>query len=313
MNKIKALFFLPVLAAGLCLLASGRRSDVINPPAESDYHVDTDEIVGNFEVEPRFQWHSIICKDVDSQFLRVTDAVIPVRQGRYAARFTVRPGDQVPHTTGERCEAAHYADTWNHYSQEQPGDDYYYGWSTYIPDSWVTPSSWSVIAQWHHRNNTMPPIAFNIKPMEIGLKFFTGQLSGLPATRLTNYSYTKAFTVVSQPEKNVWHDFIVHIHFAPDSTGLIEVWHKLQSERKFAEVISEHGIPTMQSYRPEDWSAIDNEYGRSDNRLSYGDRVTTPVWCRIGLYRNESTFTSVIYHDNWARARSYESILNNFY
>ena len=321
MKKTSGLFWFLSLLLAAVTLGSCRKNVTEETPVTtytvaSDDQVDAKELVSDFEKQPwDQQWNEVACRNISQQFLIGNRSQIPVRQGNYAGRFIVRPGDREANgSSGERCEVAHYYDIQHGYTQEKPGDEFYYGWSTYIPNGWQTPTGWCTIAQWHTRAATFSPIAIFIgTDNSIGLNIYSGLVT-MPATWYANYSYRATFPLVKNFAKNAWHDFVVHIKFTPNNAGLVQVWHKMQWEKNWVMVMSKANIPTMQLYKPADWPALDtdNHPRVPDNRIPWGSYITTQEWIRLGLYRNPSSFTNVIYHDNWARARWWSAIANNF-
>jgi Polysaccharide lyase len=321
MKKISGLFWFFFLLLAACMLGSCRKTISEEPPVStytvsSDDQVDANEILGDFEKQPwDQQWNYVVGKDITKQFLIGNRSQIPVRQGNYAARFIVRPGDQeASGSTGERCEVGHFNDSQHGYTQEKPNDEFFYGWSTYIPNDWKTPTGWCTIAQWHARAATLSPIALYIgSDNSIGVNFYSGLVT-MPASWYKNYAYRASFPLVKNFTRNAWHDFVVRIKFTPNNAGLVQIWHKMQWEKTWVMVLSKANIPTMQLYKPQDWAAldIDNHPRAPDNRIPWGSYITTQEWCRIGLYRGPNSFTNVIYHDNWARARWWSAIANNF-
>jgi len=342
MKKMTASLYLPIIIGCLslsissCKKATTADENVIRAVVASNI-IDPGELVGNFEEDSSniYQWHGIVCKDpihaLGQQYVEGNAAAIgiPVREGLKSARFIVRPGDQAfDHTSGERCEANHYNDTWNGYTQERNDDDFYYGWSTYIPTTWVTTTnattgSWSILTQWHHRSRSSPPIHLSMVGNDLHLKITSGLFNGAgelqaDAGKVTNYATNLDFNLFPSFAKGVWHDFIIHVRWTPNATGNVQVYHKLQSQSTFAQVFTRYNVSTMQLYRLADWNRaidpIDNDAGTPDNAIPWGTGyVTAPLFYRLGLYRNpHSTITNTLYHDNWARATTYAAIANNF-
>lgn len=312
------------IAVLVAVIVLGSCQKSVKPVAEpissttvsSNDQIDANELISDFEKQPwDQQWSEVVCRSISQQFLIGNRSQIPVRQGNYAARFVVRPGDAQPYTSGERCEVGHYNDFHRGYTLEKPNDEFYYGWSTYIPSDWRTPSGWCTIAQWHARAGTLSPIAMYIDANNnIGMNFYSGLVT-MPANWYKNYAFRGDFPIVRNFARNAWHDFMVRIRFTPNNTGLVQVWHKMQWEKTWVQVLSKVNIPTLPLIRIQDWPSLDTDnYAKApDNRIPWGSAyVTTQVWCRIGLYRGATSFTNVIYHDNWARARWWSAIANNF-
>src|SRR3712207_3299552 len=74
------------------------------------------DLRGDFETFDAGQFSDLECPHPSRQFKVVTD---PVRQGRYAARVEVAPGDTWSNGS-IRCMVANYD------SNERDGDDYYF-------------------------------------------------------------------------------------------------------------------------------------------------------------------------------------------
>jgi hypothetical protein len=75
----------------------------------------------------------------------------PVAQGKYAARFEVRPGDN-PVCCGDRAEISTG-------TAETEGMERYYEWWTRFDKSFPN-ASWQAVAQWHSGIDGVPPVAF---------------------------------------------------------------------------------------------------------------------------------------------------------
>ena len=263
-------------------------------------------VISDWETGDASQWNGIVAKDLSAQFGVGNSSVMPVRQGTYAARFTVRPGDNITGTSGERCEADHFHDAWNNYTQETIGDEFYYGWSTYFPTSWTNPIGWGIIMQFHHSNPINPPIAFNVSNDTIGINFMTGETTIIDATH-RNYAYKNWVKFSNTLSKGLWNDFIVRVKFRPDWTGVFEVWHRVQGQAEFTKVVSLTNIPTMQ------WSYNADLFDPNFEIVYNGNWYTSPVWLRNGLYRGSGgTNTNTLFHDNFARGTTYADLRARF-
>ena len=263
-------------------------------------------VISDWEWGNALQWNGIVAKSTD-QWKVDSFPNIPVRQGKYAGRLMVRPGDNKPGTSGERCEPEHYHDDWNNYYQETIGDDYYYGWSNYFPTTWTNPTGWGNIFQFHHSNPINPPIAINVAFDTIAVSVLTGEtvVSGENMEH-REYAYRNYQRFLNTLNKGQWNDFIMHVKFRPDWTGIIEIWHKTQSQSTFTKLVTLTGIPTMQ------WS-YNTELFQPEFEISYGTWLTSPVWFRNGLYRGSGgTNTNVLFHDNFARGTTFAEIAARF-
>ncbi|HYY32694.1 MAG TPA: polysaccharide lyase [Gaiellaceae bacterium] len=204
---------------------------------------------------------------LSDQFRIVTD---PVRQGRYAAKFIVRPGDKFGTTSGERSEVAYVG------ANETQDDAYWYGWSVLFPRDWTTPSGWAYFTQWHSRFPVPPPIAFNVKDDRLFVYTNTGQLNANGVgTNKVGYQFAASL------RRGEWNDFVVHIVWSA-TNGSIAVWHRAGGD-PFAKALEVSGIPTLQT----------------------SNGVISSNYLKLGLYRNaDSTDTDALYQDGFHRGRS---------
>ena len=187
---------------------------------------------GDWETADASQWsgnHWNRSVPLSDQFKIVTD---PVRQGGFAAKFTVRPGDKFGTTSGERSEVFYTG------ADEHRGDDLWYAWSTLFPSDWSTPTGWSIFTQWHSYYPVSPPISFNMKGERIQVNLNTGSVDSGAA------SFKPVYPITDALKRGVWNDFVVHIVWS-GTNGSLEVWHRTGSN-PFEKKVDAVGIPTMQ-------------------------------------------------------------------
>jgi len=229
---------------------------------------ETAAFTGDWETGDASQWrgnHWNRNVPLSEQFRIVSDTV---RQGRYAARFTVRPGDKFGSTSGERSEVLLLG------SDETEGSDRWYAWSTLFPTGWTTPSGWSIFVQWHSRYNAPPPVAFNVNGDQLVVNTNTGEVNA-NGTGTNKVSYPFANNL----RRGEWNDFVVHIVWTAGN-GSITVWHRAGSD-PFDKALDVVGIPTLQTI----------------------DAVPSDNYLKLGLYRNDDpTDTDVLYQDGFHRA-----------
>ena len=229
--------------------------------------------IGDWETGDRNQWDKIQYKtggvEAD-QFAIVQD---PVRDGTFAARFTVRPGD-VFNSGGERSEVV-----W--YSHENEGDDYWYRWSTLFPNDWTAPSYFGVFLQWHSGLPYSPPIAFDARDNSAQIKMNTGVVDSTGTGTLK-----QAFPLLSTLSKGSWNDFVVHVHWSL-TNGSLTVWHRSRDDQPYSKTLDLQGIPTLQAQ----------------------DGNTESNYVKQGLYRWTDPYkTDVLYQDEFRRAASLDSL-----
>ena len=240
----------------------------------SEGAIDPGRLVGDFETGDRSQWDRLHFKTggVESdQFAVVSD---PVRQGSFAARFTVRPGD-VFGSGGERCEVVMH-------SGEVEGSDYWYRWSTLFPSTWTQPSYFGIFLQWHSNLPVPPPIAFNARDNSAVVQFNTGVID--PATG-HGTEFVK-YPLLSSLSKGHWNDFVVHVHWSL-TDGSLTVWHRANPADPYTKALELGDIPTLQA----------------EDGVTYGN------YTKLGLYRwVDSAKTDVIYHDDFRRSSTVDGL-----
>jgi hypothetical protein len=198
----------------------------------------------------------------------------PRRDGRYAARFEVRPGDDPIDANGERAELA----TGVSEIGGTEGTTTWYGWSTYFPRS-LHPTlgerTTNIFTQWHQtkleRPTCAPPVTFHLgtesRTPTLRLRLRGGrELSTCVYESMGNWDFGKV-------EYNRWYDFVVHVRWSSDpDDGFIEVW--LNGENVVPRMTAATLIPGA------------------------------GVYLKQGYYRTESRKKSVIFHDAMRRGSS---------
>jgi hypothetical protein len=199
---------------------------------------------------------------------RATIVTAPHREGTYAARFEVRPGDNVSSTTGgERTELLISSPTTEAYE----GQEQFWAWSTYFPSDFDAPrGSWNVFTQFHHAGiSGQSNIHFAVREprSRIELRVMGGDFEA-PAR--------KDF-VLALLTKGRWYDFVFHVKWSSHrSVGFVEVWVNRQR------VVPKTSTPTLYE-------------GQS-------------VYLKQGYYRAPYGGTSVVYHDGMRRGSTFAEV-----
>lgn len=140
---------------------------------------------------------------------RIRPVTNPVRQGRYAGRFEVRPGDD-PLGYGDRAEVSIS-------TRETEGDERWYSWSTMVAPGFPSTAGFQVISQWHSRADGRPPVAFFAENDDLVL--FVHRYAA-PGQQL---STTRAWS--APLPRGVWQDIVMHVKWSgSDRVGFIELW-----------------------------------------------------------------------------------------
>jgi hypothetical protein len=172
-----------------------------------------------------------------------------VGQGRYSGRF------QLPAWSGGRTRSQVYVGR-----PVNIGGDDYYSLMVYLPVGFTTGTSsfWGVsIAELNFQSLGMggPTIALQAHSDHVTLAMQTG----VATTTFPNYGYRSnadstgspnlpALYAIPRPMKlGVWHELVIHAHWATSKTGLVEVWHRLKGQTSWAKTVSLGGVPTLQT------------------------------------------------------------------
>ncbi len=127
-----------------------------------------------------------------------------VREGSYALKATVYQGDDPIQASGNRNEMVYVTD-------EAPGSEYFYKWSTLFPENFASNARWQVFAQWHQQGCCgSPPLEFFVVGEEMFLR--VGGTHGKILWR-------------APLERGRWHDFVLHVKWSSDSReGFVEMY-----------------------------------------------------------------------------------------
>jgi hypothetical protein len=215
----------------------------------------------DYETGSFSQWSAIQADPGDATIVRS-----PVHQGRFAARFIVRPGDNPIGMTGERAEVY-----WT--TGEHEGTESWWAWSTYFPTGFrPNPnSSWNIFTQWHHTGGTCTnPVSFEVNnyssPARLRLRVWGGRLASdcQPSfRRVWNFAILR---------RSRWYNFVFHVKWSSSrSIGFVKLW-----------VNGRVKIPKTH---------VANLYRGQG------------VYVKQGFYRGSSRLTTTIYHDGLRRYR----------
>jgi hypothetical protein len=214
------------------------------------------------------QWSALQAKDPSRA--QVQSSV--VRDGQYATRIEVRPGDNnvAGSGSGERTEfMAGQATTGGYEGQEA-----YWAWSDYFPQGFdAPPGGWNAFTQFHHTGSTG----------QANVHFAVTDKSRL-TLRVMGGSYSspvrKDFTLAPL-QTGRWYDFVFHVKWSANSSvGFVQVWVNGN------EVVPKTMTPTIYS-------------GQG-------------VYLKQGYYRSAYSGTTVLYLDGTRKGGSYADVASGF-
>ena len=156
---------------------------------------------------------------------RATIVSSPVRQGRFAARYEVRPGDTTSAgNIGERAESL----SCRSFGE---GEEQWWAWSTmFAPGFSASSSRWNAFTQWHNSGTSGGTLGFIVVGNELRFQSFGGDISH-PTHRACK---------VADKTNGTWYDIVLHVKWSANpSVGFVEVW---VNGKKFVELPK---IPTL--------------------------------------------------------------------
>jgi hypothetical protein len=199
----------------------------------------------------------------DSRLLLVT---APRRRGTYSVKVTV-PANQ------PRAEFTNVRKTY------APGQEFWGAMSIYLDPSFPNVQGWSLFHQFFGetggQSTGSPPIAFEITS---GQNFSLMVRGGAKASAGTRAPREQSH-MIAPFTRSQWHDFLFHVKLRKDSSGLVEMYHRIQGGT---------------------WSSpvVDNGM----NVLTVAG-VDQNVYPETGYYRASASTQAILYHAGlWIRA-----------
>jgi hypothetical protein len=175
----------------------------------------------------------------------------------------------------------------------------YYGMMVRFPPGWREPSSvgWGLsIAQLNYQNIWGAPVMLVAHANHIALVLQSGHcrsvFSSKPGCAYSSGpggNVRRLVAVRAPMALGAWHQLIIHVRWATNSSGVLEVWHRLMGGRSWNKTASLRGHPTVQ------WTA-------DRGRRAIAGNVTSD---KIGAYRDRADFPLTVWHDGFVRAKSF--------
>jgi hypothetical protein len=178
---------------------------VVSAPAQAKIAKRLDYDTGNFR-----QWSAMQAVAGSATIVRK-----PRHQGRYAARFRVRPGDNPTGGNKERAEVVAR-------TGEKAGVTSWWKWSTLFPRSFrPIPNGINIFTQWHHNGSKChPPVQFVLSP---NLRRIQLRVSGGKLNLNTCWSSGGHVYDLGPLRRGRWLTFVFHVRWSP-KRGFVEVW-----------------------------------------------------------------------------------------
>jgi hypothetical protein len=212
----------------------------------------------------------------------------PVEQGTRGSRFDL-PADS---SRTSACEVLRKRTA-------APGTDDYYALALRFPTNWVEPSTtfWGMlIAQFNYTAMIGPPVGLYAHGNHVNVVMQSGYVQNNAATYSTGNDVAGTISVPGGTQAipspmalGVWHELIVHVHWSTESSGVVEVWHRLAGDSTWQKTVTITGYPTLQ------WDAT--HPASSLSTLTTSDK--------IGAYRGASTVPLSLWHDGFCVATGF--------
>jgi hypothetical protein len=205
--------FIPCFIFATCILVSFPQSA---SSQKGNGTMETLYLESKFEERDALsQWSLEVCrKDA------ITVSKVISRKGKYSLRFEFSKSDPLQYNGYVRAELR------QNFKTDETGENWY-GFSHYLPKDFILDPVPEVIAQWHEipdrhlgEDWRSPPISLEIKNGHYYVKV-------LWASNPVNTNRTKdgeLFYDLGPVDKRKWTDWVFHIKFRYDSTGILEVW-----------------------------------------------------------------------------------------
>jgi len=210
----------------------------------------------------------------DNVFYALNAISSNTRDGLYALRVELRDTNEMVYGgTRAECDADGILTC-----RYIPGDNFYYGFSIYIPFPWpaddeIAPYA-DIIFQWKH--TAAGPDAMLISKHD---RWYLRYNYGEPAAPVK-----MQIELTTDLNEDKWNDFIFHFKWFTNLQGLIEVWHKTDSQSTYDKILSTN-TPNCMNYH--------NIAGGEHGYIKWG--LYCPKW-------NETNKTSVsrriLFYDN---------------
>jgi hypothetical protein len=178
-------------------------------------------------------------KPSSAAFVRTT-ARANVRHGRHSVRVVLNPGDHASYSCkAEAVEAIRRLG-------EGEGSESWWAWSWKLPPGWRGTKSWGMLFEFTVNASLWPSYgmlnfdAATTNSLRLGLH---AGLTPDPGSGSYNAAYEKWVTLLGPggPRPMVygrWLDFYMHVVWRSRSKGVLEIWYRVEGQRRFSKLYS---------------------------------------------------------------------------
>jgi hypothetical protein len=210
--------YLAVFLAVLLLLhfAYGLAHRLYNAASAGELTFDSDFESGDLSVWEEKGMLHLCCDD------SVAVVTAPVRQGRYAARFTLRRSDPIVKGS-KRAELRTAA--------ARMGGEYWYAFSIFLPADWTVDQVPVTLAQWHAVPDYWFGEASSPPPLRLLAENGEWLLPSIWDSKRLGHTWFSelapdghALERLGPLDRGRWTDWVFHIRWSYGADGLLEVW-----------------------------------------------------------------------------------------
>ena len=110
----------------------------------------------------------------------------------------------------------------------KPGQDYWYGFSVYLPNDFVSDNIWEIVAQWHSTPDPGAEVDAALNPplslqTQNGIWMVSTIWDSKPVTDKKAYG-GKLMHNLTKYQTGRWTDWVFHVKWSPGADGLLQVW-----------------------------------------------------------------------------------------
>jgi hypothetical protein len=232
-----------------------------------------------------------------------------VRHGKYSARVVLNPGDHASYTCRAESVAAIKGIV------EGEGSESWWGWSWKLPVGWRGTNSWGMLFEFtvdHVRWPSYGMLNFDAKTRNsLRLGLHTG-LTPNPGSGSYDSAYQKWVTLLGPgtPRPMVygkWLDFYMHVVWRSHTSGLLEIWYRVDGEQHFTKLYSDvPGDRALIQVAPHPTLLYNTQNGAP------GEDGKPGLVLIGGFYRANTPWTNKYWWDGMRRRQSRRSILAGF-
>jgi len=232
-----------------------------------------------------------------------------VRNGKYAAKVVLRPGDHASYTCkAEAVEAIKYL-------KEGEGSESWWGWSWKLPVGWRGTDSWGMLFEFTTNASLWPSYGMlnfdAAKTDSLRLRLHTG-LTPNPGSASYDSAYQKTVTLLgpTAPRPMIygkWLDFYMHVVWHSRTNGVLEIWYRVEGDQRFTKLYSDvPGDGALIQVPPHPTLLYNTQNGAPDKTENHG------LILEGGFYRANASWTNIYWWDGMRRRQSEEAILAGF-